>query len=172
MFVPMTTTTTTTTTSKPFLPTVMIPHAPSTMTQSLPPSMVIQPKLPFPILSSPQQIPTCDFPFSCPIMINTKHPEHKIHTAQFKHVCFYGEDCRSKNDPAHMASFIHLKNPPCPKGHSCNMLCDAKHRATFHHSGLWDWLIPCMYGPTCKDKDKPEHCSKYQHNIPSILPAL
>ena len=103
---------------------------------------------------------------------------HKEHVAAFMHVCPYGQSCREISDAHHTKLFWHMAKEPCrhfaaaagggkdrdkedPMG--CTKLADVHHRASFHHSGLYDVLFPCRDGMECTVKGDTSHCQQYTH---------
>lgn len=106
----------------------------------------------------------CSDPFSC------DKTEDKDHTTKYLHVCEEGKDCPRLNDKSHWKKWIHFDLEDCPNGDSCTELTDPKHRMTYHHKGYPDFLPSCG-SHACMDRSD-EHCKKYQHESPQVLPEI
>ena len=99
----------------------------------------------------------CNTPFHCQEIKKVKGHEDK-----YMHVCPYGVTCRDYGKPEHMANYYHISKPVCPDL-KCSKVTDPVHRATYHHKGLWDFMIQCRNWQKCPDT-REDHKNKYYHD--------
>ena len=107
------------------------------------------------------ELPICDKGVTCELA--QRREAHAEHMKEKRHLCLHGRTCRQRGDSEHMKQFVHLDKPECPSGGHCALLGDLHHRAKFHHANMWDLLLPCRYGRTCRAKD-PAHRMYYHHS--------
>ena len=106
----------------------------------------------------------------CPDSIYCLHQYVKDHSHnnQYSHLCRFNELCQRQTTESNLIHQHHNASQ-CPNDKDCHERINPIHRAQYRHSGLSDFLIPCCYQNSCKDKS-PEHHMKYFHGekIPSF----
>lgn len=107
---------------------------------------------------STSALPFCAHFYSC---TESQDPRH---TKQFRHICSLGQSCTQKDDPKHSRMWYHFNLPVCPKTKECDQLTDPLHRASFHHPGFSDSMMPCRFHKDCKKIDDRNHLLRYQHS--------
>ena len=108
-------------------------------------------------------LPFCPHFFSC-------SEQQGRHTRTYRHVCSLGQSCTQKDDPKHSRLWYHFDLPTCPNLSNCELLTDSKHRASFHHPGFADTMLPCSFYKDCKKMDDRNHLLRYQHSDPFYFP--
>lgn len=70
----------------------------------------------------------------------------------FSHICKWGSQCRSINDPDHTLYYLHESKIMCKWGDKCTYLatCDLDHCLCYSHKGLPDIRDKCS-NPHCTD---------------------
>lgn len=74
------------------------------------------------------------------LMCNVQSRTHREREA---HVCVFGTACRDVRDEVHVAKFIHVALPPCPRGDRCDLMLDEVHLRTMSHGGVRDIRKRC-----------------------------
>jgi hypothetical protein len=83
----------------------------------------------------------CEDAHCCPLTYNDERAE--VHMKEFSHPCRNGMQCTKSKDKEHCRAFYHLKRLQCTDV-NCALKADWKHRETFSHKNLPDFLVPCM----------------------------
>jgi len=110
----------------------------------------------------PPQNPVCKKDKRCSKGYNNKHPEYTKHVTEWRHSCLHGSTCDKKTISPHSEQFTHNSLPPCTHS-NCTQLSSEKHRESFSHLGMWDFLLPCKNGKACDIKSC--DTKKYHHNF-------
>ncbi|CAF1251272.1 unnamed protein product [Didymodactylos carnosus] len=110
----------------------------------------------------PPALKPCDDSVYCLQQNSSKH------TNQYSHPCGFSELCTRKAKEPHLTHERHnaLK---CAQDKNCLEKHDPVHRATYRHTNLPDYLIPCRKQTNCLDKS-PKHRIKYFHG--ETLPLI
>jgi hypothetical protein len=90
------------------------------------------------------------------------------HTREYSHPCGFSELCTRKSKEPHLTHERH-NALRCAQDKNCLEKHDPIHRATYRHTNLPDYLIPCRKHNNCLDKS-PKHRIKYFHG--ETLPLI
>ena len=115
------------------------------------------------VISSPSsKLPPCRDSVYC------LHQFSSDHMAKYSHPCRFNELCRNKESEPHLLHEVH-NVPLCSHDENCSEKINPVHRATYRHTKLPDYLIPCRYQTECRDKSA-NHRIRYSHGetLPSI----
>ncbi|CAF1541060.1 unnamed protein product [Rotaria sp. Silwood1] len=107
----------------------------------------------------------------CPNSINCLEQTSNDHCKRYSHPCRFAELCRNQDKEPHLTHEPH-RVIPCVHDKSCKRLDDPVHRASYRHTGLPDFLVPCRDQKACRNQTG-EHRMKYSHgeNIERIAAA-
>ncbi|CAF3842799.1 unnamed protein product [Rotaria sp. Silwood1] len=97
----------------------------------------------------------------CLYSVNCLERESPDHNSKYSHPCRYAELCRNIQNEPHLTHAPH-KVPKCRYDGGCRALEDPVHRASYRHSNMADFFIPCRYQRECWDKS-PKHRQMYSH---------
>ncbi|CAF3923229.1 unnamed protein product [Rotaria sp. Silwood1] len=97
----------------------------------------------------------------CPNSVNCLERESPDHNSKYSHPCRYAELCRNIQNEPHLTHAPH-KVPKCQYDGGCRALEDPVHRASYRHSNMADFFIPCQHQRECWDKS-PKHRQMYSH---------
>jgi hypothetical protein len=97
----------------------------------------------------------------CPESVNCLEREDPDHNRQYSHPCRYSELCRNIPNEQHLTHAPH-KVPNCRYDPNCRQLEDPVHRASYRHSKMADFLIPCRHQKECWNQSS-EHRKMYSH---------
>ena len=103
-------------------------------------------------------------PKPCPADVNCliQYSDNKEeHNKKFSHPCRFSEVCRNKEKEPYLTHEPHSV-PQCNLDKQCDKLHDPVHRASYRHTGLPDFLVPCRNQSKCQDRSR-DHQKKYSH---------
>eukprot|EP00727_Mastigamoeba_balamuthi_P008056 m51a1_g3871 hypothetical protein (708) ;mRNA; f:434497-437751 len=166
---------------RPAAQTRALPPSPPTTPAPLPPSMaammVTTPRL----IARPAWVPllpgtripavsvggrpACHNPLTCALFFSGDKSSElwAEHAAQRSHVCLEGAACPALADAEHCWVAMHMDKDECPDGPLCPHTTNPGHRYMFRHAGLWDFMLRCRLGPTCRLRGVASHDLRYFH---------
>jgi hypothetical protein len=109
----------------------------------------------------------------CRDSVNCLQREFPEHKSKYTHPCRYSELCRNIQDEPYLTHAPH-KVPKCQYDDKCRQLEDPVHRASYRHSKMADFLIPCRYQQNCHTESS-KHRQMYSHGekvpVPDNVPS-
>jgi uncharacterized protein (TIGR02452 family) len=97
----------------------------------------------------------------CPESVNCLQREDTDHNHKYSHPCRYSELCQNVQNEPHLTHAPH-KVSNCRYDLDCRQLEDPVHRASYRHSNMADFFIPCHFQKECRDKSS-KHRKMYSH---------